>query len=64
MLSADFAAAAVLIRYVEDDDGDGDENDEQILFHLLLTGDLQLWSCSWSCVSTAASCNDGGYQQQ
>ena len=32
MLSADFAAAAVLIRYV---DGDGDENDEQILVEII-----------------------------
>ena len=37
MLSADFAAAAVLIRYVDCDDGDGHENDEIILFHLSRT---------------------------
>ena len=37
MLSADFAAAAVLIRYVDGVDGDGHENDELILFHLSRT---------------------------
>ena len=40
MLSADFAAAAVLIRFVDGVDGvdgDGHENDELILFHLSRT---------------------------
>ena len=37
MLSADFAAAAVLIRYVDGVDGDEHENDDLILFHLSRT---------------------------